>query len=107
MLTPTEASSSTVNRGVAPNSVMLASTGTPTASTNSRYCSSSVIASGKIMSAPASTQARARSIADCMPSTAKASVRAMITKSGSVRASTAALMRSTISSLGTMALLGR
>ena len=51
------------------------------------------------MSAPASTQARARSIAASRPSTASASVRAMMTKSGSVRASTAALMRSTISCL--------
>ena len=44
------------------------------------------------MSAPASTQAHARSIAACRPSTASASVRAMMTKSGSVRASTAALI---------------
>ena len=51
------------------------------------------------MSAPASTQAQQRSIADCMPSTASASVRAIITKSSSHLASTAALMRSTISCL--------
>jgi len=56
------------------------------------------------MSAPASTQACARSIADCIPSTASASVRAMITKLSSLRASTAALMRSAISPWLTMAL---
>ena len=58
------------------------------------------------MSAPASTQAQARSIAASRPSTASASVRAMMTKSGSVRASTAALMRSTISSCDTSSLFG-
>ena len=67
----------------------------------------SVIASGKIMSAPASTQARARSIAASSPSTASASVRAMIANAGSMRASTAAFTRSTISSFGTIALPGR
>ena len=41
------------------------------------------------------------------PSTACASVRAMMTKVGSERASTAARMRSTISSAGTSALPGR
>ena len=45
-------------------------------------------------------------MADCMPSTASASVRAMITKLASVRASTAALMRSTISSLADDGLVG-
>ena len=59
------------------------------------------------MSAPASTQAAARSIADSIPATASASVRAMMTNSGSVLASTAALMRSTISDFATMALPGR
>ena len=49
--------------GVAPNSVMLARIGTLTAAANALYIARSVIASGKIMSAPASTQARARSIA--------------------------------------------
>ncbi|CSI56243.1 Uncharacterised protein [Vibrio cholerae] len=74
---------------------------------NCSYCFSSVMASGKIMSAPASTQAIARSIALSMPSTAKASVRAMITNSGLMRASTAALTRSTISCWLTIALFGR
>ncbi|MCY1455789.1 hypothetical protein D9M71_729470 [compost metagenome] len=55
MSTSTEASSSRVNSGVWPNSVMLARIGTPTALRNSLYIASSVIASGKIMSAPAST----------------------------------------------------
>lgn len=49
----------------------------------------------------------ARSIAASSPSTARASVRAMITKSGSVFASTAARIRSTISSFETIALFGR
>ena len=65
------------------------------------------MASGKIMSAPASMQAWARSIALSMPSTASASVRAMITNCASVRASTAALMRSTISAIDTISLPGR
>ena len=64
------------------------------------------MASGKIISAPASTQAQARSIADCRPSTASASVRAIITKLASVFASTAALTLSTISAWLTMALFG-
>ena len=59
------------------------------------------------MSAPASTQRTARSMAASRPSMASASVRAMMTKPGSVRASTAALMRSTISSLETSSLPGR
>src|SRR5574337_770233 len=59
------------------------------------------------MSAPASTQASARPMAASMPSTAIASVRAMITNCASVRASTAALTRSTISSFDTIALPGR
>ena len=59
------------------------------------------------MSAPASTHAHARSIAASSPSTASASVRAMMTKFGSVFASAAALMRSTISSLLTISLFGR
>ncbi len=86
---------------------MLARTGTLTALANCLYMLSSVMASGKIMSAPASTQAQARSIADCKPSTANASVRAMMTKSGSVLASTAALTLSTISCWLTTALFGR
>jgi hypothetical protein len=48
-------SSSSVKSGVAPNSVMLARIGTLTAAANALYIESSVIASGKIMSAPAST----------------------------------------------------
>ena len=44
---------------------MLARIGTLTAAANALYIASSVIASGKIMSAPASTHARARSIAAC------------------------------------------
>jgi hypothetical protein len=65
------------------------------------------MASGKIMSAPASTQAEARSMAACSPSACSASVRAMMTKSLSIFASTAAFTRSTISDLLTMALPGR
>ena len=42
-----------------------------------------------------------------MPSVAKASVRAMIKKSGSVLASTAALIRSHISSVSTTILPGK
>ena len=76
------------------------------ASANFRYIARSVIASGKIMSAPASTQARARSIAASSPSTASASVRAMMTNDESVRASTAALTRSTISAFATTSLPG-
>ena len=53
------------------------------------------------------TEAEARDIADSMPSFAIASVRAMIWKLSSVRASTAALMRSTISLFETISLLGR
>jgi len=63
-----------VNIGVTPNSVMLARIGTRTASANRRYAESSETASGKTMSAPASTQAAARSIADSIPATASASV---------------------------------
>ena len=57
MATSAPRSSSRVKSGVAPNSVMLARIGTFTASANRRYIARSVIASGKIMSAPASTQA--------------------------------------------------
>ncbi|MNN64242.1 hypothetical protein D3C81_1796730 [compost metagenome] len=99
--------SSVVNNGVAPNSVMLARIGTCTASANWRYIASSVMASGNSMSAPASTYACARSIAASNPSTASASVRAITTKFGSVRASTAARILSTISSFDTIALFGR
>ena len=60
------------------------------------------MASGKIISAPASTQAMARSMAACSPSTARASVRAMMTNESSTRASTAILMRSTISACETI-----
>ena len=67
----------------------------------------SVIASAKIASAPASTQAQARSITACRPSFCKASVRAITTKFASVLASTAALTRSTISCWVTISLLGR
>ena len=86
---------------------MLASTGTLILDVNSRYSSSVRRASAKIMSAPASRYASARSMAAVWPSTAWASVRAMMTKAGSCRASTAALMRSDISSAGTRALPGR
>ena len=85
---------------------MLAKIGAFTCALKWRYWSSSVKASAKIMSAPAAIYACARSIPASKPSTATASVRAMITKLGSVRASTAALMRSTISSILTTALLG-
>ena len=60
----------------------------------------------KIISAPAQTYSEARSRAAACPSTACASVRAMTTKFASVRASTAALMRSTISLALTSALPG-
>ncbi|CAB4843344.1 unannotated protein [freshwater metagenome] len=65
------------------------------------------IASGKIKSAPAAMYACTRSIAASTPSMAIASVRAMIEKLSSVRASTAALIRSTISDVLTTSLLGR
>ena len=56
------ASSSTVNSGVAPNSVMLASTGTFTASTNRRYVARSVTASGRCRRRrPRRRRSRARS----------------------------------------------
>ena len=51
-------------------------------------------------SAPASRYSRARSRARSSPSTARASVRAMITNSGCVRASTAALIFAAISGAG-------
>ncbi|MCY1447035.1 hypothetical protein D9M71_636370 [compost metagenome] len=105
--TSTEASSSVVYSGVAPNSVMLARIGAFTRSAKVLYICNSVMASGKIMSAPASMQAAARSSAAFRPSTARASVRAMITKLSSLRASTAALMRSTISCWLTISLFGR
>ena len=68
MATPTEPNSSRVNSGVAPNSVMFASTGTFTASTNFWYVGKSYAASAKMPSAPASTQAMARSMAASTPS---------------------------------------
>ena len=86
---------------------MLARIGSFTAAENLRYIASSVIASGKIMSAPASAYFTERAIAASRPSLARASVRAITTKEGSVRASTAALMRSTISSPLTSSLPGR
>src|SRR3954447_12088632 len=67
---------------------MLARIGTLTAFLNFVYIGNAVMASGKIMSAPASTYAQARSIAASRPSTARASVRAMMTNPVSVRAST-------------------
>ncbi|MNJ54464.1 hypothetical protein D3C77_499030 [compost metagenome] len=96
-----------VYSGVAPNSVMLARIGALIRSAKVLYIASSVMASGNTMSAPASIHAAARSSADSRPSTARASVRAMITKLSSVRASTAALMRSTISCWETISLFGR
>ena len=93
MLTPTPASSSTVNRALWPNSVMLARIGTSTASRMAWNSLRSFIASGKIASAPASTSALARSCAASSPSVARMSVRAMIRKFGSRRASAAARMR--------------
>ncbi len=105
--TPTSASSVVVNSGVLPNSVRLASTGTFIVFVNCWYSSSVVSASAKIMSAPASTYAAARSSAACCPSTACASVRAMITKLSSMRPSAAAFSRSHISCVSTRALPGR
>ena len=60
--------------------------------------SSDVGASTNSRSAPASANARARASASSSPSTATASVRAMITRSGSLRAATAARILPTISS---------
>src|SRR3546814_18436926 len=57
-------------------------------------------------SAPASTHAMARSSAASTSSTAMASVRAMTKKSESVRASTAALMRSAMSPFETISFPG-
>ena len=85
---------------------MFARIGTPTALRNSEYCPSSVTASAKIISAPAATYASARSMAAVNPSLASASVRAIITNCSSVRASTAALIRSTISPAATSSLPG-
>ena len=107
MLTPTSASCACVNRALLPNSVMLARIGTSTAA---RICSNSsrvAIASGKIASAPASTSALARSIAASMPSTPRMSVRAMMTSSGSRRASTAARILLIAVSASTTALPSR
>jgi hypothetical protein len=78
-----------------PNSVMLARIGTSTAARNRSKSASPAMASGKIRSAPASAKAFARSIASPMPFTAAASVRAAMTKAGSRRAATAALIRRT------------
>ena len=78
-LTPTEASSSVVNSGVAPNSVMLASTGTPTASTNSGTVE--LIHGFRENHVGAGLDAGLGAIdSRSMPSTASASVRAMMTK---------------------------
>ena len=65
------------------------------------------MASGNTASAPACTQATRRSIMRSRPSLASASLRAMTMKLASVRASTAALTRSTISSRVTTSLPGR
>src|SRR5688572_9208379 len=93
MFTPTLCSSSTVNRALLPNSVMLARIGTSTASRMALNSSRLAMASGKMASAPASTSALARSWAASRPSTARMSVRAMMRKFGSRRASAAARMR--------------
>ena len=65
-----------------------------------RISSSLSAASTKRTSAPASRYRRARSMALSMPSTARASVRAMITKSGDCRAATAAWTFASISASG-------
>ena len=91
----------------APEEERGAALGTFTAFLKRVYMSRSVIASGKMPSAPASTQATARSTARSSPSLASASVRAITKNAGSVRASTAALMRSAISSFETSSLPGR
>ena len=70
-----------------------------------RRISSTVVgASTNSRSAPASHASCARAIASSMPLTASASVRAMITKSGSSRASSAALILPSHSAGGTTAL---
>ena len=96
---PARAASSFGSSGVLPPITMLTSCGQgrrPIAA----ICSGVVGASTKPTSAPASRKACARSIAASKPSTAIASVRATIIRSGSVRASTAALILPTISAAG-------
>ena len=107
MFTPTSASCCRVNRSLLPNSVMFARIGTSTAARTASNSERSTIASGKIASAPASTSARARSIAADNPSIARMSVRAMISRFLSRRPSTAARMRFTAVSSSTTLLPSR
>ena len=78
--------------GVRPPSAQLKTSGaTPRSSAATRSMSASEVgASTNRTSAPASAKARARAMASSVPVTATASVRAMISRSGSRRASTAA-----------------
>mmetsp|Transcript_528 Transcript_528/g.1644 ORF Transcript_528/g.1644 Transcript_528/m.1644 type:complete len:249 (+) Transcript_528:86-832(+) len=105
--TPFAASSSKCHKSVLPNSVKLASNGVfGMALANFSYWSRSVTASANMQSAPpSSTYALQRATAASRPSSAKASVRAMITMS--VAPFLAAASRATISSVGTTCLLGR
>ncbi len=78
---------------------MFISCGGPRRCGSARISSALVTASTNRMSAPASAKRIARSTAASKPCVAAASVRAMIMKSGSVRASTAALILLTASSV--------
>src|SRR5262249_43936572 len=87
ILKPIRSSSATFTAGVLPPWTMLARSGALT-SRATRWISSSVWgASTKITSAPASAARLPRSMASSRLVTARASVRAMMTKSGSVRCS--------------------
>src|SRR6266508_5546681 len=90
ILKPIRSSSATFTAGVRPPWTMLARSGALT-SRATRWISSSVWgASTKITSAPASAARLPRSMASSRLVTARASVRAMMTRSGSVRYSLAA-----------------
>src|SRR5471030_259663 len=78
---------------------MFISCGGPRRLGSARISSAVVTASTNMMSAPASAKRCARSMAASKPCVAAASVRAMMRKSGSWRASTAALILATASSV--------
>ncbi|CFN82054.1 Uncharacterised protein [Bordetella pertussis] len=86
--------------GVLPPTTILTSSGWLSSCGSLPTSSWSTIASTNRMSAPASAKRRARSMAASKPSTARASVRAMMRKSSSRRASAAALIFDTISDSG-------
>ena len=79
---------------------MFISCGTGRHPGSARIWSGVVTASTNSRSAPASAKRSARSTAASKPKVAQASVRAMIIRSGSRRASTAALILPTASSVG-------